>query len=96
MNSLYIICPGFGEVFVKDLVEHGAIVYAISLTSSKLDALAKKHPSIIPILCDLTKWNESEKMLTEKLPADIDILINNAGLAKSEKLEELTEEGVDG
>ncbi len=71
-------------------------MYAISRTSSKLNALAKKYPSIIPILCDLTQWNESEKILTEKLPADLDILINNAGFAVSETIEELTEEGVDG
>lgn len=71
-------------------------MYAISRTPSKLDALAKKYPSIIPILCDLTKWSEAENILTEKLPADLDILINNAGMAKSETITELTEEGVDG
>ncbi|ODM95655.1 L-xylulose reductase [Orchesella cincta] len=84
----------FGQAFVKDLVEQGAIVYAISRTASKLDELKTKYPSIIPLLCDLTQWNEAEKILTENLPDDIELLVNNAGAASVETLDELTEDGV--
>jgi len=70
-------------------------VYAISRTASKLDALKSKFPSIIPLLCDLSKWNEAESILTEKLPDDLDMLVNNAGVATVETLEQLTEDGVD-
>ncbi|CAL8122470.1 unnamed protein product [Orchesella dallaii] len=84
-----------GQVFVKDLVAQGAIVYAVSRTATKLDALKSKYSTIISILCDLTNWNEAQKILTEKLPDDLDMLVNNAAVATVETLDELSEDGVD-
>lgn len=75
---------GFGEAMVRVFVEGGHKVIAAARRTEKLAALAKELGSVVlPITLDVTKTETIPSTLAA-LPAEwknIDVLINNAGLA---------------
>jgi 3-hydroxy acid dehydrogenase/malonic semialdehyde reductase len=75
---------GFGAEMARKFATHGHQVIATGRRKERLDALAAEvGPSILPIEMDVTSNASIEKVLAA-LPAEwkeIDVLINNAGLA---------------
>jgi len=75
---------GFGEAMVRVFVKGGHRVIAAARRSEKLQALAKELGSaVLPVTLDVTQ-TETIPTFLKKLPEDwanIDVLINNAGLA---------------
>jgi NADP-dependent 3-hydroxy acid dehydrogenase YdfG len=75
---------GFGAEMARKFASHGHKVIATGRRKERLDALAAEAgPSILPIEMDVTSNASIEKVLAA-LPAEwkeIDVLINNAGLA---------------
>jgi NADP-dependent 3-hydroxy acid dehydrogenase YdfG len=70
---------GIGRDLVKVLVKNGAVVYALSKNPENLKTLSDECPGVKPVVCDLSKWDETEKVLQEIEP--VDHLVNNAGVA---------------
>jgi 3-hydroxy acid dehydrogenase/malonic semialdehyde reductase len=75
---------GFGAEMARKFATHGHKVIATGRRKERLDALAAEvGPSILPIEMDVSSKASIEKALAA-LPAgwkEIDVLINNAGLA---------------
>lgn len=67
---------GIGEAVVEKLAALGTEVIAVDLNQDGLDALAARVPGVIPVQCDLSDLDS----IGEKLPADVDIVVNNAGI----------------
>lgn len=57
------------------------------------ESLQKELPSIEIYAADLTDWNKTEQVLNQI--GDVDLLVNNAGLAILGPLTEVTEEDYD-
>ncbi len=76
-------CKGLGLSFVKELVNRGYQVYALYNTSKPLSG-----DNIISLHCDIT--NEEEIINT--IPDNIDLLINNAGIALDNLYQDKTKE----
>jgi len=72
---------GIGEGFVKTLINAGAKkIYAAARELDNLKPLSEKFPDIIePVLLDVNNI-EHIQQLTKNIP-ELDILINNAGIA---------------
>lgn len=58
-----------------------------------IESLQKELPSIEIYSADLADWNKTEQVLNQI--GDVDLLVNNAGLAILGPLTEVTEEDVD-
>jgi 3-hydroxy acid dehydrogenase/malonic semialdehyde reductase len=75
---------GFGAEMARKFATHGHKVIATGRRKDRLDALAAElGPSVLPIEMDVRSKGSVEKGLAA-LPADwkeIDVLVNNAGLA---------------
>ncbi|MBC7502125.1 MAG: SDR family NAD(P)-dependent oxidoreductase [Herminiimonas sp.] len=75
---------GFGAAMARKFIQHGHKVIATGRRKDRLDALAgEMGSSILPIVLDVTDKASIEAALAG-LPSDwaeIDVLINNAGLA---------------
>lgn len=75
---------GFGEAMVRVFVKGGHQVIAAARRTEKLNALAAElGASVLPVTLDVTQTGTIPEVL-ENLPkewANIDVLINNAGLA---------------
>lgn len=84
---------GIGRDLVKKLVQCGATVYAISRTKRDLDSLAQECHGIHTITCDLGDWGATEEAV--KSCGDIDLLVNNAGVALLQPFLEATAEAFD-
>jgi len=55
-------------------------VYALTKNGANLESLTQEFPDkVIPITCDLSDWEETEKVLENIEP--LDCLVNNAGVA---------------
>ena len=57
-----------------------------------LDSLVKECANVKPIQLDLSDWDETKRVLTEKIPDSVDILINNAGMLDHQSHLEVTSE----
>lgn len=57
------------------------------------ESLQKELPSIEVYAADLADWNQTEQVLNQI--GDVDLLVNNAGLAILGPLTEVTEEDYD-
>ncbi len=75
---------GFGAEMARKFVQHGHQVIAAGRRKNRLDALAAElGPALLPVVMDVT----SKTSITEALAAlpedwqELDVLINNAGLA---------------
>ena len=66
---------GIGRAAAIKLAEAGAHVLAVDLNAEGLDALAAEFPGIEAIPCDLSDYDA-----IAKLPTDVDILVNVAGI----------------
>jgi 3-hydroxybutyrate dehydrogenase len=66
---------GIGAAIVRRLVDDGASVLAVDRDESGLMSLAERVPGIQAVACDL-----SDLDAVDALPAEVDVLVNNAGL----------------
>lgn len=75
---------GIGEAIVQTLLAAGAHVVAVDLAAAGIDALAARSERVVPVLGDVTDSGLSAKIdaALEKAGLDVDILINNAGVAR--------------
>ncbi len=75
---------GFGEEMARKFVRHGHKVIAAARRADRLAGLQKElGPALLPVTMDVTKKGSVTQALAS-LPAEwqqIDVLINNAGLA---------------
>ncbi|HWV63614.1 MAG TPA: SDR family NAD(P)-dependent oxidoreductase [Oxalicibacterium sp.] len=75
---------GFGAEMARKFARHGHRVIAAGRRKDRLDALAAEiGPALLPVVMDVTDRTSIQSAL-DNLPADwkeIDVLINNAGLA---------------
>ena len=75
---------GFGAAMARKFVQTGHKVIAAARRTERLDALAKElGKNLLPVALDVTEKSSIDQALAS-LPADwqdIDVLINNAGLA---------------
>ncbi|XP_045212987.2 L-xylulose reductase-like [Mercenaria mercenaria] len=69
---------GIGRALAIALNEAGCKVYALSRTKSTLDSLVAEHPKIVPIIADVSNWNDTRRKLEDLEP--LDGLVNNAGI----------------
>eukprot|EP00047_Mylnosiga_fluctuans_P003690 m.230387 g.230387 ORF g.230387 m.230387 type:complete len:257 (-) comp12054_c0_seq1:48-818(-) len=74
---------GIGKDTAKELARLGAEVIAVSRTQADLDALTAEVPSIIPLCVDVANSEATRKALEAAGP--IDLVVNNAGIARLEK-----------
>lgn len=70
-----------------------ATVIALSKTKKNLDDLTKKDPRIQTVCVNLRDWDETRKVVNTVLP--IDLLVNNAGVARLGPFLSATEEDFD-
>lgn len=83
---------GIGKSLAEVFVEDGFRVIAIARTRSRLDELAREIKEIDPYTCDVSKPEHVAALgraIAEKY-SHIDVLINNAGAAYSEPIEDTT------
>lgn len=66
---------GIGAAIARRLLDDGAHVYAVDRDEAGLKALADTVPGIEPLTCDL-----GDLAAVDALPAEVDVLVNNAGL----------------
>lgn len=93
-NKIAIITgasSGMGAEFSKSLVQQGAQVFGLARSEDKLQAIQETlGSSFQPVPLDVTRQQEVEQWIdqtfSDKQP---DILINNAGLGRFGKVEEL-------
>lgn len=83
---------GIGRDLVAALVQNGAEVVAVSRSQADLEALKAEVPCEI-IAADLTSAEESRR--AAEAAGDIDLLVNNAGIARLEPFLEASVESID-
>ncbi|MEX0608641.1 MAG: SDR family oxidoreductase [Balneolaceae bacterium] len=83
---------GIGAEFSKMLVENGATVYGLARSENKLKAIQKKlGPKFHPVVMDITQPENLEEWVDAAFDKNHlpDILINNAGVAYFEDVDNL-------
>ncbi|GAB4065177.1 3-hydroxybutyrate dehydrogenase [Angustibacter speluncae] len=78
---------GIGRAVAVHLAGLGAKVHAVDLDADGLDDLASTTGGIVPVRCDL-----SDLDAVDRLPGEIDVLVNNAGLQHVAPLHEFPTE----
>jgi 3-hydroxybutyrate dehydrogenase len=66
---------GIGTALARRLAADGAEVVAVDRDEDGLAALARDVSAVVPVRCDL-----SDLTAVDALPAEVDVLVNNAGL----------------
>jgi 3-hydroxybutyrate dehydrogenase len=66
---------GIGAAITRRLAADGATVHAVDRDEAGLRELAGATPGVQPLTCDL-----SDLDAVDRLPAEVDVLVNNAGL----------------
>ena len=66
---------GIGAAVARRLAADGATVLAVDLNADGVKALADEVPGVEPVSCDLADLDA-----VDALPAEVDVLVNNAGL----------------
>ncbi len=66
---------GIGAAVARRMAADGATVLAVDLDAAGVKALAQDTPGVEPVTCDL-----ADTEAVESLPAEVDVLVNNAGL----------------
>ncbi|XP_075072886.1 L-xylulose reductase [Mixophyes fleayi] len=84
---------GIGRDTVKALKAGGADVVAVSRTLEDLESLARECPGVKTVCVDLGDWSATEAALSSV--GDIDLLVNNAGVALLQPFLEITQEMFD-
>jgi NAD(P)-dependent dehydrogenase (short-subunit alcohol dehydrogenase family) len=74
---------GLGARFAVVLAEAGAQVVAAARRLERLEGLAREHPSIHPLACDVTAEDGPRQLVATALErfGHVDICINNAGIS---------------
>ncbi len=89
---------GLGKAFIKELLKEDIDkIWAIGRSSEKLQELSNEyHDKIFTIQCDLTNEEDTKIVLKllEKNKPDVKFLINNAGMAKMDKIENFTQDEI--
>ena len=49
-------------------------------SQTDLDALVEECPGVQPIQLEISNWEETKRVLTQKVPGNVDVLINNAAV----------------
>jgi 3-oxoacyl-[acyl-carrier protein] reductase len=79
---------GLGRALVEKLIEAGALVTVFDVDAPGLESLARAHPNVGCVPCDLSDYEQvaaaTGRFHEEHGPADI--LVNNAGILYSEPL----------
>lgn len=70
---------GLGKAIAKALLKCGAEVIVLEKLEQDLKTFKEEEPSIIPLLCDLTDWDATRKVVEGVGP--VHLLVNNAGVA---------------
>ena len=78
---------GIGAAVARRMAADGATVLAVDLDGAGVKALARDVPGIEPVVCDL-----SDLDAVDALPAEVDVLVNNAGLQHVAPIEEFPPE----
>lgn len=82
---------GIGYDIALALAKGGAIkVYAVSRTLKDLEKLKDQNDKIEPVVCDLTDWDTTAKVIGELGP--VDLLVNNAGVSILQPFLDITPE----
>ena len=66
---------GIGAAIARRLVADGAAVLAVDRDKAGIVALAGELPGVEPVVCDL-----SDLDAVDELPAEVDLLVDNAGI----------------
>jgi short-subunit dehydrogenase len=70
---------GIGRDAATRLARSGAKVWAVARSEERLARLAEEHPSVTPFAADVTVGADRAALV--KAVGDIDVLVNNAGMA---------------
>lgn len=98
MNRVVLVTGasrGLGASIVKVFLENKDIVYVNYFRSrNKAEELGKKYELAIPIYCDVSNEQEVKEMIEQikKEQGHLDIIVNNAGIAKDSLVEDKTKE----
>ncbi|XP_071033525.1 L-xylulose reductase isoform X2 [Parasteatoda tepidariorum] len=84
---------GIGKAVAIRLAECGAEVIAVSRTHSDLEELEKCNNKIKTVLLDISNWEKTKTTISDLEP--IDLLVNNAAIAKDKEFGDLSEEEID-
>jgi 3-hydroxy acid dehydrogenase / malonic semialdehyde reductase len=71
---------GFGAAIARRFATEGDRVIAAARRIDRLDELAASHPGVVPVQLDVRDRDAVLRTIDE-LPDEIDVLVNNAGLA---------------
>jgi 3-oxoacyl-[acyl-carrier protein] reductase len=86
---------GIGAATVATLAAAGAAVTAVDLARPALEDLARRHPAaVLPVVADVTDPAAVERAVGAARArwGRLDVLINNAGVVRDARLENVTEE----
>jgi NAD(P)-dependent dehydrogenase (short-subunit alcohol dehydrogenase family) len=74
---------GLGHRFAGVLAAAGATVVAAARRADRLAELAEHHPSIHPVVCDVSDDADLERLVTGTVSdhGRLDVLVNNAGIS---------------
>lgn len=70
---------GLGWATAGHLAARGARVWAVARSEEPLQRLAERHPSIIPVVADVS--SSDDRLRLAALATEADVLVNNAGVA---------------
>lgn len=85
---------GLGSRFVEVLAGAGATTFAAARRRERLEALAREHEVVHPVVCDVTDDDDLRALVDRAIDATgrIDILVNNAGVTVKTRAENETPE----
>lgn len=90
-----VYISGIGRALVQKLHSLQAKVYAVSRNKDDLNTLANQCPGIHVIQLDLANWEQTRDVLMDQIPANVDILVNNAAVISSSSILDTTSDDFD-